>query len=380
MEECCVCGELTAEYACDRCEELVCEDCTVAMTYHNQVDYTCCSNCRPDDETQGQINKRKKPKKKTMERLTELKVGLQLEADVLEAWCRPEQGKNLSHESGTPWRSSTNVYGSSRPQPITEIPSGSDYFRIKNSDLGSLLFKKAGFIEFYNQFYKLGTFTARTNFDGCRVAIGNLEESTAVQTKLFELGYKWCSAGKSLQTYTNDTFFISPDEAIFRGDSSFIEKAYTLISIADILGSPAAKSIRPKLDLSNLSDVYFEVPDKETQDKLLTKLFELGYTLNREKELWTSTLEYWKIEGNKYISGNIDSYNVELLDYNLILDSKTLNNNYTLNNKTDGKTIIVRKPYPTVSRGERPKGNRLSGKTSRTAITSRPIRHRTIRG
>jgi hypothetical protein len=317
---------------------------------------------------------------KNMERLTELKVGLQLEADVLEAWCRPEQGKNLSHESGTPWRSSTNVYGSSRPQPITEIPSGSDYFRIKNSDLGSLLFKKAGFIEFYNQFYKLGTFTARTNFDSCRVTIGNLEESRAVQTKLFELGYKWISSGKTLEVYTQDQFYIKPTKYITRKGGNNSERLYTVVTVADILGYPIAKSARPKLDLSNLSDVYFEVPDKETQDKLLTKLFELGYTLNGEKELWTSTLEYWKIEENKCISGNDKSFSVELLDYNLILGSKTINNNYTHNTKTDGKTIIVRKPYPTVSRGERPKGNRLSGKTSRTAITSRPIRHRTIRG
>lgn len=59
MEECSVCGECTAEYNCYHCDEFVCEDCTVAMTIYNQIDYTCCSNCRPDDTTHGQINKPK---------------------------------------------------------------------------------------------------------------------------------------------------------------------------------------------------------------------------------------------------------------------------------------------------------------------------------
>jgi hypothetical protein len=324
---------------------------------------------------------------KNMERLTELKVGLQLEADVLEAWCRPPIGKNLSHGPVMEWKSSTNVYGSSRPQPITEIPSGADYFRIKNSGAGSLLFRKTGFLDFYNQFYKLDVSTMRTNFDGTRVFIETQLDLDAVLSKLISLDYKFHndSSKPVIDKYLPLGLYIrSKGDYGFAFDQNGIwpknGQDLKLITVADILGKPEPKSIRPKLDPSNLNKVEFNLPDKATQDRFLTELFRLGYTLNGEKDLWNYHLDYWRINSNKNISGGAESTGLTLMDYNLILDSKTLNNNYTLNNKTDGKTIIVRKPYPTISRGERPEGNRLSGKTSRTAITSRPIRHRTIRG
>ncbi len=43
-EKCHLCGELT-EILCTDCELPVCEDCCVAMTLQNQIDYTLCNEC-----------------------------------------------------------------------------------------------------------------------------------------------------------------------------------------------------------------------------------------------------------------------------------------------------------------------------------------------
>ena len=41
---CYICGELT-EWECERCEQLVCEDCITPITIHNQMDYCQCVEC-----------------------------------------------------------------------------------------------------------------------------------------------------------------------------------------------------------------------------------------------------------------------------------------------------------------------------------------------
>jgi hypothetical protein len=322
---------------------------------------------------------------KNMERLTELKVGQELPIKVLNAWS----GQGQNHYQNNAWQNNctwSNIYGDTRRiNEINSVDKGTPIFEVGDM---SIKLRLEDFIEFYNQFYKLDTPASKVeDWHNCVFYCSSKEQATELNRLLVNIGFT------SLQVVnlTNDTKYVRTSRYGFSLSRAHKRKDWQGIltnprefeyeeAIAALTNKPAAKSARPKLDYYNLSDVYFEVPDKETQDKLLTKLFELGYTLNGEKELWTNILDYWKIGKNKCIIGSPSSYKVELLDYNLILDSKTINNNYTLNNKTDGKTIIVRKPYPTVSRGERPKGNRLSGKTSRTAITSRPIRHRTIRG
>jgi len=46
---CHMCGAET-EYTCRDCDEPVCEDCAVAMTLQNQIDYTKCQCCEDGDE------------------------------------------------------------------------------------------------------------------------------------------------------------------------------------------------------------------------------------------------------------------------------------------------------------------------------------------
>ena len=43
---CHMCGGITEpDWFCTGCDELVCEDCMVKMTIHNQIDYCLCQNC-----------------------------------------------------------------------------------------------------------------------------------------------------------------------------------------------------------------------------------------------------------------------------------------------------------------------------------------------
>jgi hypothetical protein len=32
-------------WPCEQCEQMVCEDCTVAYDQFNQIDFTCCKGC-----------------------------------------------------------------------------------------------------------------------------------------------------------------------------------------------------------------------------------------------------------------------------------------------------------------------------------------------
>ena len=48
---CHMCGEET-EFTCRDCDEPVCEDCAVQMTYHNQIDYTKCQSCQDGHDSE----------------------------------------------------------------------------------------------------------------------------------------------------------------------------------------------------------------------------------------------------------------------------------------------------------------------------------------
>lgn len=311
-----------------------------------------------------------------MERLTELKVGQELNPDILEAWSRPEIGKNLTHP-GAKWISSTNVYGSDRKiRSILTISS--DNFEIKNSFAGSLLFRKAGFIEFYNQFYKLDTQSvAKSKFvlgQNWKIWIGdNPELYEKVYDKLIALGMSpninvqnskklsiYCYSTKNL-AHTNDSiFFDKKDE-------------YQVLLMSDLFPEEFAKE-RPIMDYRNLSQVEFCLPDKETQDKFLTKLFELGYELNDRKELWHEYISYWRIGDNKRIVGSYSPTKLTLMDYKLIINT----NNTPLNTPVNGNKIIVCKPVKTITGGQRPKGTSISGKTRSTTIRVGHLSHRAI--
>lgn len=135
--------------------------------------------------------------------------------------------------------------------------------------------------------------------------------------------------------------------------------------------------------LEELEHVYFVVKDKEEQDRLLNRLFELGHKLNRGTELWSAFLEHWGITSKNYISGNWAKNNAfpsyTLMTVDELFPKQSINiNNTPLNTKTDGKSIIVSKPVARIQRGQRPEGNRVSGKTSRATVSGRHISHRTI--
>ncbi len=42
--------ETETEFSCEVCHNPVCEDCCVAMTYHNQIDYPLCHDCETSRE------------------------------------------------------------------------------------------------------------------------------------------------------------------------------------------------------------------------------------------------------------------------------------------------------------------------------------------
>ena len=248
-------------------------------------------------------------------------------------------------------------------------------------------------------------------------------------------------------------------------------------AIAALTNNPMKK--RPKIDLAQLSNVYFKIPDLKIQRKLLDKLFELGYKHFGEDHFETTTLyEYWIITNDKSISGDncTRKYLGDFMDYNLLFETKSSNNktirsnfdnckivckdnqttvavhnrlrdlgylwygihktdddvlrqvskiiiyiyddkslgwhthdkynfnaqhyqcltqiydvdilnnqlintnNTSLNTKTNGNKIIVCKPHPRITSGQRPEGRKLSGKTSRTKMSSGHLSYRAISG
>lgn len=229
-----------------------------------------------------------------MERLTELKVGQKFDVQVLINWAK----KNFNRYGVCNWsEGSSNVFSEKHKYRYIEaigVTSQANSFTVATEGCSSVILKSEGFIEFYNEFYKLDT-------------------------------------------------------------------------------QPVAKE-RPTMDYSNLSQVEFQLPNKETQDKLLTRLFELGYKLNDKKRLWDKYLNYWRINTDKHISGGTASKGFTLIDYELIINK----NNTPLNTAVNGNKIIVCKPAKTITGGQRPEGTSISGKTRSTTIGVGHLSHRAI--
>ena len=53
-----MCDEKTDWY-CRDCDQPVCENCVVQMTYHNQVDFTLCQECQDTREAQDYLERSK---------------------------------------------------------------------------------------------------------------------------------------------------------------------------------------------------------------------------------------------------------------------------------------------------------------------------------
>lgn len=49
--KCHICDGET-DFKCGACNEPVCEDCCVPMTYHNQIDYPLCTSCSDTSEAE----------------------------------------------------------------------------------------------------------------------------------------------------------------------------------------------------------------------------------------------------------------------------------------------------------------------------------------
>lgn len=335
-----------------------------------------------------------------MERLTELKVGHIFNKDVLEAWPKPSIGKNLRHSGiGREWITSTNVYGKGNYYPeIIEL--NNEFFRVKTSLSDGLQFRLEGFVDFYNRFYSLDTQPIakwkKEDFSNTRIKLPTKEIYLDFIDVLNSVGinqynrstlptyYIDCSM-LFIGTHYNLTFSgrcnfdaAGTDKKILNYKNYIKPQAadfYTLITAADILGTPQAKQpARPKIDWANLENVQFELPNKEEQDKFLSRLFELGYNLNGGRELWHELLERWEIRNNKDLYGRKTNYHTPILDYKQLINT----NNTPLNTKTDGNKIIVCRPYPTISRGQRPEGRSTLGKTSKVTIRVGHLRNRAI--
>ncbi len=151
MEECTVCGEHLAEYTCTRCDEYVCEDCCVAMTIHNQIDETCCHNCMPDEPTIGDFNK--PLNLKTMEYLTELKIGTELPVEVLDKYMRDSY--NFSYKSDGQFERATSGISALPAIRIVNALYSDRFVVTKTAGAVDLYYKLSEFTEFYNKFYNL---------------------------------------------------------------------------------------------------------------------------------------------------------------------------------------------------------------------------------
>ncbi len=56
--ECHMC-ESETDWYCSKCDQPVCEDCTVQMTIHNQIDCTLCQDCQDSQEASDYLERAK---------------------------------------------------------------------------------------------------------------------------------------------------------------------------------------------------------------------------------------------------------------------------------------------------------------------------------
>lgn len=391
METCSVCERPdSAEYTCYRCGEYVCEDCTVVYTQHNLIEETTCHHCRPDEPTMGQYNKPKKPK--TMERLTELKSGMQLTTEVLNAWAAA--GDNVYY---CRWKSHPKVFNQHQYITITIKERPEQYgFMSSVKGVDSMhCFRFQGFVEFYNQFYKLDSPNStrqwkKEDFYSTKILVPTPEISAQVQKLLFSLGWAWGSDRRANPEYTDaKCIFISESLSLSYTDKEEglhkYEPNYRIIRWEDILPTASA----PKQVRTNFDDCRIICNTVEESKQVQDKLASLGYIWrigNKYNESSIIAGMHYYVHSDKYLSwdkshaNNYPGYEA-LKAIDILSTSQQINiNSITLNQNTDGKQIIVCKPHPTITRGERPAGCKIRGKESRITITGGHYSYRGITG
>lgn len=360
METCSVCDKPQAEYTCKQCEEYVCEDCCAAMTYHNQIDYTCCHNCKPDEPTMGDCNKPSKPK--IMEYLTELKVGMELPIAVIIAWS-----KNQTFDSNNPVRT------------IQSIKSKS--FNVRG--ISTMRLELPGFIEFYNKFYNLTpkVMSRIEDWHNCVFYYNTTAQAEEISKLLVKIGFKSQSNSGIGYIRADKTGCVLSCGHELGGWKPYLKnlREFEPEEAIAALSGISTQSL-PEINLNNLTNVRFSPANKEEQDKLLTRLFELGYTLNEAAKLWDVHLTTWSIHSACNITGSNSSSKegYKLMTYEQLFPKSRINTNNHINTKTDGNQINLRKAQVTITGGQRPQGITVRGKASRIAITSGHLSYRAI--
>lgn len=77
---CHMCNSET-EYTCQTCDEPVCENCTVQMTYHNQIDYTKCQCCQDGHDAQRRLEWLKEDQIRQIEKTKKDKINSKARAN-----------------------------------------------------------------------------------------------------------------------------------------------------------------------------------------------------------------------------------------------------------------------------------------------------------
>lgn len=299
-----------------------------------------------------------------MEPITELKVGTQLKADVLEAWCRPEIGVNLSHEPGTKWQSSNNVYGASQPLPITEIPSGADYFRIKNQGSGSLLFRRYGFVEFYNKFYNLvPQVIIDGNLDNFVITPIPERQREDIDTKIRALGFY-----EKIRSRPGHTYFRKNGNTMSWGGGDYWKSKQPnaiIITVEEFLGIKQ----QPMKNFDNCK-VWVEANQFEAVMAVLRPIYHPdGFSVNPNGNNSVGLYIYSKDVVCKMGWDKKTAWENRPMRVLTVAEILGINiNNHILNTKAH-EQIIVPRPVATITVGQRPTGTAVSGRADKSAIT-----------
>lgn len=306
-----------------------------------------------------------------MERLTELKLGQELNVDVLQAWVKVCGSGN--------WATGGDISSKELIRQIMVIEPTK--FQISFPGFTNTNIKREGFIEFYNQFYKLDTQPVKSKVEdwySCVFYCNSRDEYNEIKNRLIAIGFnhnKTYDSAIYIRTETSGNY--TSQGSIRDGWRSWLVNPRQFeykeaIAVLSNSSKPMEilSEVRSRLDLIDLVNAEFYLPNKEEQDKLLTKLFEFGYTLNSKAELWFEYIPHWSVNTSAMsISGNNCSWNYTKVDYSLLLNQQLINkNNIYLTNSRNGSEIHVQRKIGKVTRGQRPTGITVSGRRCRATI------------
>lgn len=318
-----------------------------------------------------------------MKALTCVSPLTELKREVISAWSLAA-GDNWKYSEDKEWRKPQSIHGANLDIiDIVKSINSDNSFTVKYCE--HLKFRSAGFVQFYNDYYKLTQpKLTKEQFLNCKLIVPTEEISKAVQVKLQSLGFMRMTSTNNGIVLRARKLFIRTNTITYSPEADYeAYPDYKVITYQDILGY----EVEAQPDYSNVK-VY--CPTEEIWNKVQTKFWELGWLFDTDKpvalqktypyssgpwlgtELYgTSKTKQLQIMSTSYVENHAKER--RLVDYTELLHPqqpliKQSINNLIPQTYDKGQSIIIPAKVASITRGQTISGHFTPGRKRRATI------------